>query len=92
MFQEELSLTRPLETPSERVIERSLDSSSSSSPAIFEEPVFETRDRYRFALAVFLFQQMQVQVGQAAARGQRRQAAIHDLYFLCWRAKRDDLE
>ena len=56
MFQEELSLTtkRPLETPSERVIERSLDSSSYSGPASFEEPVVETGDRYRFALAVFV--------------------------------------
>ena len=56
MFQEELSLTtkRPMETPSERVIEPSLDSSSSSNPASFEVPVFETSDCCRFTLAVFV--------------------------------------
>ena len=48
-------------------------------PASFEEPVSETRRRYRFALDVFVEVDVQLQDGQAAARGQRRKAVIRDI-------------
>ena len=38
---------------SQRVIVRSLNPSSSTKPASFEEPVSKTRYRYRFALHCF---------------------------------------
>ena len=50
-------------------------------PASFEEPVSETRCRYRFALRCFRGRGMVVQLqdSQAAARGKRRKAVIRDI-------------
>ena len=48
-------------------------------PASFEEPVSKNKYRYRFALRCFQYVDAQLQVGQAAARGQRRKAVIRDL-------------
>ena len=47
-------------------------------PASFEEPVSETRCRYRFRKAVFVVVDVQPQDDQAAARGERRKAVIRD--------------
>ena len=48
-------------------------------PASFEEPVSETRCRYRVALRCFVDVDVQLKDGQAAARGKRRKAVIRDI-------------
>ena len=48
-------------------------------PASFEEPVSETRRRYRFALRWFRGRGCTAAGRQAAARGQQRKAAIRDI-------------
>ena len=40
---------------------------------------------------IFVFVDVQMQVGQAAARGQRRKAVIRDI-FRCWSPRRNELE
>ena len=65
---------------SQRVIVRRLNPSSSTNQLVFEEPVSETRCRYRFALRCFRRTWVvQLQDSQAAARGKRRKAVIRDI-------------
>ena len=62
---------------SQRLIVRSLNPSSSTKPASFEEPVSKTRCRYGFALRCFRVRaDAQLPVRQTAGRENRRKAVI----------------
>ena len=63
---------------SQRAIERSLILSSSTKPASSEKPVSETDVATVLHFAVFVYVDVQQQVGQAVARGQRRKAVNRD--------------
>ena len=63
----------------QRVIELSLNPSLSTKPASYEKPVYETKVAAILHFAVFVYVDVQQQVGQTAVLGQRRKAVNRDI-------------
>ena len=61
------------------MIERNLSPSSSTKPASSEKPVSKTGVATVLHFAVFVYVDVQQQISQAAARGQRRKAVNRDI-------------
>ena len=64
---------------SQRVIVRSLNLSSSTNQRVLKNLFPRTNIATVLHFAVFMYVDVQLQVGQAAARGQRRKAVIRDI-------------
>ena len=76
---------------SQRVIVRSLNPSSSTKPASFEEPVSKTRYRYRFALRCFHVRGCTAAGKPGCSAGTAKRSS-HPWHFRCWSPRRNELE
>ena len=75
----------------QRVIVRRLNPSSSTKPASFEEPVSETRRRYRFALRCFRGRECTA-AGRSDCSAGTAKKGSHPWHFRCWSLRRNELE
>ena len=76
---------------SQRVIVRSLNPSSSTKPASFEEPVSKTQYRYRFALRSFHVHGCTAAGPPGCSAGTAKKSS-HLWHFRCWSPRRNELE
>ena len=75
---------------SQRVI-RSLNPSSSSKPASFEEPVSKTRCRYRFCTSLFRVRGCTA-AGRSGGSAGTAKKSSHPGHFRCWSLRLNELE